>query len=193
MPNPFFQTLISDNRTTNPVFAFKLSTDGAELSMGGTDRSLYSGDFTYVKVYQKGYWEVALDAVSINGQPTISKLDSIIDTGTTLLIGDPKNVAKFYAAIPGSQNASSAVGEGFYTFPCNSVPSVSLTFNGKPFNISTADFNLGAASSGSSDCVGGIVANTVADNFWIVGDVFLKNTYTVFDVGNSQVGFANLS
>lgn len=48
--DPVFQTLVSQKETSDPVFAFKLSKSGAELSVGGTDSSLYSGDFTYAKV-----------------------------------------------------------------------------------------------------------------------------------------------
>lgn len=48
--NPTFQTLVGDGKTDSSVFAFKLSSSGAELSVGGTDSSLYSGDFTYAKV-----------------------------------------------------------------------------------------------------------------------------------------------
>ncbi|KAF7982811.1 hypothetical protein HWV62_25743 [Athelia sp. TMB] len=191
--NPTFQTLVANGETDSPVFAFKLSSSGAELSVGGTDSSLYSGDFTYAQVEKEGYWQVALDGVSVGGSKTLDSLDSIIDTGTTLIVGDSTNVAKLYKAIPGSKDASSSVGAGFYTVPCDSIPDISLTFNGQSFDISSTSFNLGPATSGSSDCVGGISSQDSDSSFWIVGDVFLQNTYTVFDVGNSQVGFAKLS
>lgn len=48
--NPLFQTLIADGAVDQPVFAFKLSSSGASLYLGGTDDSLYSGNFTYVPV-----------------------------------------------------------------------------------------------------------------------------------------------
>ena len=51
--SPVFQTLIAQDQTTNPIFAFKLSTSGAALTLGGIDSSLYSGGFTYAKVERK--------------------------------------------------------------------------------------------------------------------------------------------
>ncbi|KAF9221231.1 acid protease [Gyrodon lividus] len=190
--SPVFQTLVSQGQTDEPVFAFKLATSGSELYIGGTNSALYTGDFRYIPVTQEGYWEVNMDSVDGNGQTVLSNIDSIIDTGTSLIVGTPSDVATFYQAIGGT-DASNTVGEGYYTFPCDSVPSVSLTFGGASFPISPETFNLGQASSGSSDCVGGIVGQDTGSTFWIIGDVFLANVYTAFDVGNMRVGFATLA
>jgi len=38
----------------------------------------------------QGYWQVAMDALSLGGKSVISNIDSIIDTGTTLIVGDSR-------------------------------------------------------------------------------------------------------
>jgi hypothetical protein len=112
--------------------------------------------------------------------------------GTSLVIGDRQSVAKFYSGIPGAKEDGS-LGDGFYTFPCDTEPEVSFTLGGKEFSI-TKSFNVGRTHEGSNTCVGGIVANAeTAGEFWILGDVFMTNYYTIFDVGNMQVGFAQLA
>ena len=40
-------------------------------------------------------------------------------------------------------------------------------------------------------CFGGISSHD--DNHWLVGDVFLQNVYSTFDVGKKRVGFAQLA
>lgn len=131
-----------------------------------------------------------MDSVSTNNKPALGQLTAIIDTGTTFVIGDTASVKTFYSKIPGSKDASSTVGAGFYTVPCNAIPTVQLAFGGKSFSIPPAVFNLGSVTARSQDCVGGIVASS--QSFWIIGDLFLKNVYSVFDLGNNRVGFATL-
>ncbi|KAH7884062.1 acid protease [Phlebopus sp. FC_14] len=190
--NPFFLNLVVQGQTDSPVFAFKLSSEGSELSVGGVNTDLFSGDFAYADITQEGYWQVDMDAIQAGGQTVLTHVDSIIDTGTTLIVGPPAAVATFYESI-GGQPASILIGDGYYTFPCDSVPEVSLTFGGQEFAISPDTFNLGSASPDSAECIGGIVGDDIGDSFWIVGDVFLSNVYTLFDVGESRVGFANLA
>lgn len=47
--------------------------------------------------------------------------------------------------------------KGYWLFPCNQVPSISLAFGGRYFTIPASALNLGRAASGSSDCVGAVV------------------------------------
>lgn len=132
-----------------------------------------------------------MDKVLINGKAALGQLPSIIDTGTTLIIGDSAHVRSFYAKVPGARDASSVLGSGFYAYPCSSPPQISFMFGGRAFPISPQSFSLGRVSKGSSYCVGGIVGESQLP-FWIVGDVFLRNVYSVFDLGSNRVGFATL-
>lgn len=56
-----------------------------------------------------------MDSINAAGRAAGSDLDSIIDTGTTLVIGDMDTVAALYAEIPGSADASDTAGPGFFT------------------------------------------------------------------------------
>jgi cathepsin D len=191
---PLFQSLVAAKAVSSPVFAFKLSDSGAELTLGGLNPDLYTGSVTYVPVTEEGYWQVDMDSVNVGTKKAVTGVGAIIDSGTTLIVGDSTNVAKFYKSVPGAKAAGASVGDGYYTFPCSSVPSnISISFGGKKFTISPDVFNLGQVSEGSSLCVGGIVGEDLGVDFWIVGDVFMRNVYTVFDYGNSQVGFAQLA
>ncbi|KAI0308568.1 aspartic peptidase domain-containing protein [Amylostereum chailletii] len=187
--NPPFQSMVAAGAITAPVFGFKLSTSGSELYLGGTNSKLFSGSFTYVPVTTQGYWQVNLGAVTVNGKKVVSSTSSIIDTGTTLIVGDTTNVKAVYAQIPGSKST----GGGTYSIPCNFSTPLTLTFGSKQFTINPSTFMVGKVSLGSSQCLGGLVADdSIGNKLWIVGDVFLRNVYTVFDVGNAHVGFATL-
>ncbi|KZV69225.1 acid protease [Peniophora sp. CONT] len=189
---PFFQTLISQGKVTTPEFGVKLSTSGSELFLGGADTKLFTGALTQVPVTTVGFWEVNMGSINAKGRAAATNIDTIVDTGTTLVVGDTNTVRALYAEIPGSADASNTAGPGFFTFPCATDPQVSLTFGGKSFPISLDTFNLGQLEAGSASCVGGVMSASGLPAF-IVGDVFLQNVYTVFDVGNERVGFATLA
>jgi hypothetical protein len=141
----------------------------------------------------QGFWEINTDAIGAGGKTAGSNIDSIVDTGTSLVVGDQGTVAAIYAEIPGSKDASNTAGPGFFTcaydtyifyhtltsdaVPCDSNPDVSVTLGGKAFSISADTLNLGQLSEGSDDCVGGIMAASDLPAF-ILGDVFLENVYT---------------
>ncbi|EGN96394.1 hypothetical protein SERLA73DRAFT_76353 [Serpula lacrymans var. lacrymans S7.3] len=186
--NPVFQTLVSEGVLPEPVFAFKLASSGSELCIGGTNPSLYQGSFTYTPVTFAAYWQINIDSLNANNAQIIGGVSGIIDTGTTLIVANTSNVNQFYSALNGTD-----VGGGSYTLPCDSMPSISITLGGTSFTMSPDTFNIGAYDSTGEACVGAVSANDGIGDFWVLGDAFLRNVYTVFDVGNSRVGYAQLA
>ncbi|KAI9453013.1 acid protease [Lactarius psammicola] len=186
--SPLFQTLVSQGQVSTPVFSFYFAESGSELYIGGTNKNHYKGCFTYMPVTTQAYWQGSFDSISVNGSTIVSGSGVIIDTATTQVVGDTQSVQAIYDQIHGSQY----IGSGIWTIPCDFNAPVSITFSGREFQISASTFNLGPEFPGSSVCFGGFGA-VDGFGFWIVGDVFLRNVYTAFDLGNNRVGFASLA
>ncbi|KAM5544249.1 hypothetical protein V8D89_001909 [Ganoderma adspersum] len=193
--SPFFQSARSQGALPLGEFSFKLASTGAELFLGGTNTSLYTGAPEFHNVSQVGYWQIGGGQVAANGVAVGGTgFDAVIDTGTTIMYGDADQVATLYGAIPGS--ATFDAQNGFYSFPCNSTPAVTFSWaGGQEWAISPENFNLGETESGSGQCVGAISGQDVGlgSNVWLLGDSFLKNVYTVFSVDLQAVGFAGLA
>ncbi len=114
-------------------------------------------------------------------------MTDIFPQGTSLVIGEAANVAALYALIPDSVLED----DGNYNFPCKSnLPDISFYFGGQAFSM-TESFNYGPVFEGSTMCVGGIRARENVE-WWTVGVTFMTNYYTIFDVGEVRVGFADL-
>ncbi|KAF9220171.1 acid protease [Gyrodon lividus] len=191
--SPVFQTLVAMGQTDEPVFAFSFTDLGPELYLGGINPTMYIGDITYTPVTQHSFWRVHIDSIEGNGETLIFLAPSIIDTGSELIHGPDEDVAILYQNIGGT-DASDTLGEGYWTFPCDDIPSVSFTIAGRSFFISPDKLSIGTSHNGpnANDCVGAIVGDNIDDE-WLIGTTFLSGVYTIFDVGNLRVGFATLA
>ncbi|KAG9104525.1 Type I transmembrane sorting receptor [Ceratobasidium sp. 370] len=189
----FIDNLKSAGAIKSSVFAFKLSASGAELFIGGTNSKLFTGDITFSPLTSKTFW-LTTGAATAGGSEAYTG-GMIIDSGTTLVVGPKASVDSFWQVAGGQKCDSSACGgDGFYTYDCESPPSVAFKFGDTSFAMSPESLTIGATDDSKKTCVGSIMSTEgVPDNAWIVGDAFMKNVYTVFDEENSQVGFAKLA
>ncbi|GJJ14497.1 hypothetical protein Clacol_008761 [Clathrus columnatus] len=195
--DPFFITAIKQQKDLSQVFAFKLS-DPASLYLGGTDKSLYTGEIEFHTLADSGpLWKLAVASVSVGSERVLSGLRTIIDTGSDIILGPPSEVREFYSKIPGNEMCEEA-GIEFYFFPCppgETVPSVSFSWGEKSWHMSEDTFvRLKHTEDGVQSCLGNIAGRNFGygEKVWLLGDPFLKNVYTIFSLEDDTLGFAAL-
>jgi cathepsin D len=170
---------------------------GGQITFGYTNSSLYTGSIDYIDIPgTPNYWFLNLASLTVQGNAISlsSGTTAAIDTGTTNIAGPTDAIKAIYAQIP---NSSPGTGQwvGYYQYPCNTDVTVSMSFGGNNWTMSSADFAFTQISTG--ECVGaffdiGSNAGTGTPS-WIIGDAFLKNVYSVFQYNPPAIGFAALS
>ncbi|CAG8774995.1 2797_t:CDS:2 [Cetraspora pellucida] len=191
-----FSNMAEQGVVTQPIFAFRFSRavdhDEGIITLGGVDIYSFTGTINFVNlVNDTAFWEIPMDDASVNGNSLgFKNKRATIDTGTTLLVAPPADVTAIHDNIPGSV----LLQEGEYAIPCNTNAKVALKFNGVSYSIDPRDIARDLVSLKRNLCLSGISAGFIGTNDqWLVGDVFLKNVYSVFDLGARSVGFAPLS
>ena len=185
-----FENMVSQKLVPAAEFSFYLGkSDGAkgELLMGGTDPAYYTGDITYVPLKAATYWEIQLDGFQFGANqyvPTGGQ-SAIVDSGTSILTG-PSDVVKQIATSIGAKELV----PNEYMVDCKAqLPNMDFKINGVTYTLTPADYLIPDGDM----CLFGMMGLDVprpSGPLWILGDIFMRKYYTVFDVANTRVGFA---
>ena len=174
--------LISQKLISKPefgVFLGKASNGGGgEYVFGGYDSTKFKGTLTTVPVdNSQGFWGITVSSTTINSNSVSSSFSAIIDTGTTLLLLTNSVAADVAAAYGATDN-----GDGTYAISCDASTLSPLSFqiNGATFSIPAEDLIF---ENDSGSCVAGF--GYAGLDFAILGDVFIKNNYVVFQQTSS--------
>ncbi|XP_035390651.1 gastricsin-like isoform X3 [Electrophorus electricus] len=202
MPNQgtIVDTMIQESLIEEPVFAFYLSRkseSGSEVMFGGTDPSYYQGQINWVPVQQNSHWQLVFEGFEVNHQSTgwcENGCTAITDTGTSLLECPPQYVDSLHQMLGAQQDQ-----HGNYVFDCSevsSLPPLTFIMNGAHLHLPASAYVLQEEDS-NGNCRSGIKHSHEEYRnglpYWILGDVFLRQFYSVFDQGNARVGFATLA
>lgn len=182
---PVFNAAVDQGVVKDPLFAFYLGDNAAgELTIGGYDESKFSGNLTTVKLSHEDYWQIDMDGVSCKGEQLDKKTSAIVDSGTSL-IAMPKAQAEAVADAVGAKKMFT----GQYTVDCDTVadlPDVVFAIDGKDYPLSSQEYVISAQGT----CLLGIMGFEIPNGpQYILGDVFMRRYYTVFDEGNNQLMF----
>ena len=156
-----------------------------ELNFGAPDTKRFIGNLSYSDTVSDGpLWEIAIEDIGVNGVScNFTGKSAIVDTGTSFVLMPPADAQLLHAQIPQSQQDGDV-----FNVPCTSTLPIHITVMGVSYNISSKDY-LGSRVGNGDLCSSNIIGRqTFGPNQWLLGDVFLKNVYTVFDFDNSRLG-----
>ncbi|XP_041283068.1 gastricsin [Onychostruthus taczanowskii] len=189
--------MLQQEQLAEPVFSFYFSRQptyeyGGELILGGVEPGLFQGDITWAPVTQKLYWQVALEEVAI-GQSVTSwcsqGCQAIVDTGTFLLTVPQEYIESVLEAL-GAQETSYGVS---YAVDCSDTPGMPpITFGigGARLALPPSAYVLNSNGYCTLAIEVTYLPSQDGQPLWILGNVFLKEYYTAFDMANNRVGFA---
>lgn len=173
---------------------------GGVSDLGFINNSLYQGDIDFQDIPggRGTYWLLPLTGAFVSlslclyayrpstftpgltvqnnaiALPSGSNSLAAIDTGTTLVGGPPDIIAAMYEQIPGAAPGQGDY-DGYYIYPCDTTVTVTMTFGGRTWPISPADFRLTQVSQRDDLCLGAFFQLNMGSGTpaWIVGDTFL--------------------
>uniref|UniRef100_A0A8C9EUP1 cathepsin E n=1 Tax=Pavo cristatus TaxID=9049 RepID=A0A8C9EUP1_PAVCR len=189
---PVFDNMMAQDLVELPIFSVYMSANpdsslGGEVLFGGFDPSRFLGTLRWVPVTVQAW------GLGVPPRGTVAfcadGCQAIVDTGTSLLTGPTKDIKEMQRYIGATPM------DGEYVVDCSrlsSMPIVTFTINGIPYVLSAEAYTL-MQSDGMDICLSGFQGMDIAPPagpLWILGDVFIRQYYSVFDRGNNRVGFA---
>ncbi|KAK7525808.1 aspartic peptidase domain-containing protein [Phyllosticta citriasiana] len=184
----FFDTVA--DQLAQKLFTVTLKKgEAGTYDFGYLDSSKYTGDIAYVDVdSSEGYWGFTLDGYAVGDGPvTRSSFSAIADTGTTLVYLPDDIVEAYYKQVDGARYDERQAG---YVFSCSThLPDLTLQIGGAKRTVPGSYINY--ASVDINSCYGGVQGSS-SIGLSIIGDIFLKSQFVVFDQtqGSPRLGWA---
>ncbi|KXS18083.1 acid protease [Gonapodya prolifera JEL478] len=209
-PSPFTY-VIKNKLIPKPVVSFFLNTTvafnwttsdhatGGMVTLGGVDEGLIDGPITWLpnKRFDNGplyYWNINLSCVHTGNTDVLNRSVShsaFVDAGTSIGLA-PRSAIEPMAKAWGATHKKT---DDTYVMLCNKTYNFTLVFTFGSLSVTIPNWDLFLTPTGLSPKWGGPcrIAFAIGDrepDWWLLGDVFLRHSYTVFHRGIDAVGLA---
>ncbi|KFP91896.1 Gastricsin, partial [Apaloderma vittatum] len=185
--NTLMENMLQQDQLAEPVFSFYYSRNptydyGGEVILGGIDPQLYYGEILWAPVVQEYYWKIDIEEFSIG--PAATGWGSQRWPG----VGVPGEFMSAFLQALGAE-------EDDYGFivDCSNIsimPTLYFAISGTQLSLPPSVYVL----NNNGVCTIGVettyVSSTNGQPLWILGNIFLRQYYSIFDMANNRVGFA---
>lgn len=181
-----FSNAITQGVVEKPMFAFYLGNNrDGELTFGGYDTNHFEGDLHWVPLSHATYWQVQTSSIQMGSYQNTNN-QAIVDSGTSLMVGPTAEVEKIAEMIGASKMFMTPA----YMLDCSTqIPDFVVTLDGHEYTIPGDSLKIQSAGGKCMFAMQGMDFRAGGPQ-WILGDVFMRKYYTVFDMETKQVGFA---
>uniref|UniRef100_A0A670J4Q3 Peptidase A1 domain-containing protein n=1 Tax=Podarcis muralis TaxID=64176 RepID=A0A670J4Q3_PODMU len=166
-------------------------TDGSMVIFGGIDQSYFTGRINWIPVIYKYQWRIAVDSILVNSKKIACRdgCQAVLDTGTSLLLGPKSEINQIQQAIGKVRLTFADFLHTVHSFNCRNLrkmPNVVFVINGIQYPLTPQAYTR----KDNGHCKSGFSSGSKDYDHLILGDMFLREYYSVFDRGNNQVGLA---
>eukprot|EP00696_Hemimastix_kukwesjijk_P020168 gnl/Hemi2/9647_TR3354_c0_g1_i1.p1 gnl/Hemi2/9647_TR3354_c0_g1~~gnl/Hemi2/9647_TR3354_c0_g1_i1.p1 ORF type:complete len:438 (+),score=158.37 gnl/Hemi2/9647_TR3354_c0_g1_i1:52-1314(+) len=191
---PVLDNILAQKLLPANQFSLYLSSTAGEdaaIVFGGADPKYQQGPFTFHKIYAPTYWQVNLTRIEVGGVALAAcphGCKAAVDSGTSLIAGPSADIASVLAAM-------AAVDAECHSL--HDLPDIHLYIDDVRYDFTPEEYVLKVRFDmrgyDAIQCALGFMPLDVPPPkgpMWVLGDVFLRKYYTLFDRDNLQVGFA---
>ncbi|XP_053417489.1 pregnancy-associated glycoprotein-like [Nycticebus coucang] len=190
---PVFDNLWKKGLISENLFAFYLTSGrkrGSVLLLGGVDHSYYSGELRWVPVTKQQFWQVALNSITMKGKVIACHdgCQAILDTGSSVVNGPNEGVLNIHNIIHAQRFVNDE-----YVVNCNTtthLPDVVFVIDGVNYPVPARSYIRKNAYGICVSTFQSFPDNAFNSKTWILGDVFLRLYFSVYDRANNRVGLA---
>lgn len=171
-----------------PLFTANLRSKApGNYNFGYINQSEYIGEIKYMDIdLFTPFWKIASTGYRVGNFEQKFVIDAIVDTGTSLMLLPQNVVMDYWSKVPGAYLDPQ---QGMMIFPCaQPLPDFELVIKQYYGRVPGSYMNYGKVSDTS--CFGGIQSSEGLP-FSVLGDVFLKAQFVVFNYESAAVGLAN--
>ncbi|XP_072722066.1 pepsin A-like [Ciconia boyciana] len=188
---PVFDNMMMEHLVDRDLFSVYLSKNeqsGSFVLFGAIDPYYTINGISWIPLSAETYWQITMDSVSVSGEHVACSLgcQAIVDTGTSLLAVPNRALSAILNALGANSNGEISCKD------VSTLPDVVFHINGKAFPVPPSAYVIDM----DGYCIlgfEGMDVPTESGEIWILGDVFIREYYVIFNRAKNMVGLSRLS